>query len=170
METFIRIDESKGGIITHINSRPFDPVYGMGKSRNELLKEGYLVNDFPDPKLVEGKRPVPYYDAYKKEVTYKYIAIPDSAEDRMGYIEGALNEFLLSYQKNHKDLNDQVTETQIALCDVYELISSLVKKGKQKMAEYFAKQIIAGKLKYTEVIELYPEYKEEIDSIIKKYS
>lgn len=38
------------------------------------------------------------------------------------------------------------------------------------MAEYMAKQIIAGKMNYTEVVELYPQYKKEIDEYIKKYS
>ncbi len=38
------------------------------------------------------------------------------------------------------------------------------------MAEYMAKQIIAGKMSYTEVVELYPQHKKEIDEYIKKYS
>lgn len=38
------------------------------------------------------------------------------------------------------------------------------------MAEYLAKQIIYGKMKYAEVVELYPQFKKEIDEYIKKYS
>ena len=38
------------------------------------------------------------------------------------------------------------------------------------MAEYFAKQIINGKLKYEEVVQRYPQYKKEINEFIKKYS
>ena len=38
------------------------------------------------------------------------------------------------------------------------------------MAEYFAKQIISGKMEYSIVVEAYPEYKKEIDEFIKKYS
>lgn len=38
------------------------------------------------------------------------------------------------------------------------------------MAEYLAKQIVYGKIKYTEVVELYPHLKKEIDEYIKKYS
>lgn len=124
METFIRVDRSTG-MITYTHSCPFDPVNGMGKSRNELLKEGFLISDFPEPKLVEGKRAIPYYDVFTKQVTYKYVLIPDSNDDKINYIENALNDFLIQYTKNNNDLNQQVTETQTALCDVYELIASI---------------------------------------------
>lgn len=36
------------------------------------------------------------------------------------------------------------------------------------MAKYLARQIKAGKLNYDEVIEKYPQYKEEIDEILGK--
>ena len=58
METFIRIDRANKGMITFIHSCPFDPVNGLNKSRAELLKEGFLIEDFPEPKLVEGKRAI----------------------------------------------------------------------------------------------------------------
>lgn len=38
------------------------------------------------------------------------------------------------------------------------------------MAEYLAKQIINGKLDYVKVVETFPQYKKEIDELIKKYS
>lgn len=123
METFIRVDKSTG-MITYTHSCPFDPVNGMGKSRDELLKDGFLVEDFPEPKLVEGKRAIPYYDIYTKEVTYKYTLIPDSADDKIKYLENAFNELIVQYAKNNNDVNEQITETQIALCDVYELLSA----------------------------------------------
>lgn len=126
METFIRIDRANKGMITFIHSCPFDPVYGLNKSRAELLKEGFLIEDFPEPKLVEGKRAIAYYDIYTKQVSYEYVLIPDSADDKISYMENALNEFLLKYQKNKEDTNKQVTEVQTALCDVYELLTSLI--------------------------------------------
>lgn len=126
METFIRIDRANKGMITFIHSCPFDPVNGLNKSRAELLKEGFLIEDFPEPKLVEGKRAIAYYDIYTKQVSYEYVLIPDSADDKISYMENALNEFLLKYQKNKEDTNKQVTEVQTALCDVYELLTSLV--------------------------------------------
>ena len=79
-----------------------------------------------EPKLVEGKRAIAYYDIYTKQVSYEYVLIPDSADDKVSYMENALNEFLLKYQKNKEDTNKQVTEVQTALCDVYELLTSLI--------------------------------------------
>ena len=115
METFIRIDRANKGMITFIHSCPFDPVNGLNKSRAELLKEGFLIEDFPEPKLVEGKRAIAYYDIYTKQVSYEYVLIPDSADDKISYMENAL-----------EDTNKQVTEVQTALCDVYELLTSLI--------------------------------------------
>lgn len=126
METFIRIDKNNKGMITYIHSAPFDPVNGMGKSRDELLKEGYLIEDFPAPKMVEGKRAIPYYDIYTNTVSYDYVLIPDSPENKINYIENALNEFFLSYQKENQDLNQQMTEAQTALVDIYELMMTLM--------------------------------------------
>lgn len=37
------------------------------------------------------------------------------------------------------------------------------------MAKYLARQIINGKLDYDEVIEKYPQFKDEIDQILKEY-
>lgn len=126
METFIKIDRENRCRITFTHARPFDPVYGMNKSRDELIREGFLVEDYPLPKLVEGKRAIPYYDVFTKKVTYEYVAIPDSTDDKVGYLESALNEFFIKYQKNNNDLSQQVTETQVALCDVYELLFSVM--------------------------------------------
>lgn len=38
------------------------------------------------------------------------------------------------------------------------------------MAEYLAKQIINGKMEYVQAVQLFPQYKKEIDEYIKKYS
>ena len=36
------------------------------------------------------------------------------------------------------------------------------------MAEYLAKRIMKGKLDYDEVVEKYPQFKEDIDRILNK--
>lgn len=38
------------------------------------------------------------------------------------------------------------------------------------MGEYLAEQIRMGKLEYEKAIKLYPQYKEDIDVYLKKYS
>ena len=39
METYIRYDKATG-IVTFIHHKPFDPVHGLGETRDELLKTG----------------------------------------------------------------------------------------------------------------------------------
>lgn len=38
------------------------------------------------------------------------------------------------------------------------------------MGEYLAEQIRIGRLDYNKAIKLYPEFKEDIDNYLKKYS
>ena len=37
------------------------------------------------------------------------------------------------------------------------------------VAQYLAKQILAGKASYEKAVEKYPEYKEEIDEYLRKH-
>lgn len=53
---YIRTENEK---ITFTHYMPFDPVYGMGKTREELLETGYLVEEIPEysGEVPEGKLP-----------------------------------------------------------------------------------------------------------------
>ena len=55
---------------------PFDEVYGLGKTEEELLQEGYLVESIPEPEVIEGKAPVMKYDPATNTVYYEYVDIP----------------------------------------------------------------------------------------------
>lgn len=116
MEVFIRADNN--GMVTYTHYRPFDKVVGMNKSRNELLKEGHLVPNIPEPKLLDGYRSVAYYDRTTNEVYHKYVEIPKTTDDKVKELEE-------KYKKDTESLNIQLTETQTALCDVYEMIASV---------------------------------------------
>lgn len=50
---------------------PFDPVYGLGKTREELELEGVFVESVPEP-LNNGKIPILYLDDTKTAVFYDY--------------------------------------------------------------------------------------------------
>ena len=45
-------------------------------------------------------------------------------------------------------------------------VSTLNESGENPMAAYFANQIIKGKLNYTQVVNKYPKFKEDIDLIL----
>lgn len=90
MESYIRFDESTH-IITFIHHRPFDPVQGLGSTREELLKTGVFVTKFPQPSTVKGKRAIAYYNPEKDEVYYEYEPTPLSNRERFDLLEGAVN-------------------------------------------------------------------------------
>lgn len=94
-EVYIRVNK-KTNMVTFIHKMPFDPINGLGKTRDELLKTGYFVSDFPEPAMKLGKRAVPYYDYEKKEVAYEYINIPLSEKERLNLLEDAMNDMILS--------------------------------------------------------------------------
>lgn len=97
-EVYVRVDK-KTNMVTFVHKMPFDPVNGLGKTRDELLKTGFFISHFPEPAMKIGKRAIPYYDYEKKEVTYEYINLPLSEKDRLDMMEDAMNELLLNNLK-----------------------------------------------------------------------
>jgi hypothetical protein len=93
-EVYIRCDKSSG-VVTFVHRRPFDPVSGLGKTRDELSKTGFFVNDFPNPTPIVGKKAVAYYDHERKEVTYQYENVELSDKERITLLESAVNELLM---------------------------------------------------------------------------
>lgn len=94
-EVYIRVNKETN-MVTFIHKMPFDPINGLGKTKDELLKTGYFVSDFPEPAIKVGKRAIPYYDYEKKEVTYEYQNLPLSDKERLNMMEDAMNEMILN--------------------------------------------------------------------------
>lgn len=91
---YIRVD-SKTNLVTFVHKMPFDPINGLGKSKDELLKTGYFIDEYPEPAMKLGKRAIPYYDHEKKTISYSYEAIPLSASERLDMLENAMNDVVL---------------------------------------------------------------------------
>ena len=69
MKKFIKTENDK---VTFIHYLPFDEKNGMGKTEEELLKEGYLVDEIPEAEQIDGKIPILYYTK-EKDFWYEYI-------------------------------------------------------------------------------------------------
>lgn len=95
METYIRYDQNTG-IVTFIHHKPFDPVHGLGETRDELLKTGVFVEDFPAPEQKQGQRATAYYNPEQKKVYYEYELAPLSSAERFDMLEDVINTLLLS--------------------------------------------------------------------------
>lgn len=96
---FIKVDENNKVIYKHY--RPFDEIYGLQKTKEQLLQEGYLVESIPTFKEVSGKNQVLYYDK-RRGFWCEYIDIPLTPEqeaqqlkERIKIMQQALDELLL---------------------------------------------------------------------------
>lgn len=94
-EVYIRVDKSTNKI-TFVHKMPFDPINGLGQTREELLKTGFFISNYPEPAMKIGKRAIPYYDYEKKEVSYRYETLPLSDSERISLMEAALNDMILN--------------------------------------------------------------------------
>lgn len=72
MKKFIQLD---GERVMLIHNMPFDPVNGMHKTEAELNRMGVLLDDVPDSEPIEGKIPLPYYNA-ERGFYYQYEDAP----------------------------------------------------------------------------------------------
>ena len=64
-----------------IHHMPFHEQYGLGKTKEELEKEGILVDSIPEPEQIEGKSAVLYCNPTKTELWYEYEDIPKTPEE-----------------------------------------------------------------------------------------
>lgn len=157
-EVYIRADK-KTRVVTFVHRRPFDPVHGLGETRENLAKTGFFVDEYPEPETTIGKRAIPYYDHERKKVYYEYEVVPFTEKKRIDILEDALNDLLFS---------NTFAASTMALFSVPE-----EEDGEQPMmnglAKYLATQIYQMKLDKEKTINSYPELAEEIEKILDEY-
>ena len=162
-EVYIRTDYATG-IVTFIHRRPFDPVNGLGETRENLMKTGFFVSDFPEPVTTIGKKAIAYYDHERKKVYYEYQPTPQSERSRISMLEDALNDALMLLGKS----NMTIANTSISLMSATNVESeegsaNIMMNG---LAKYLATQIYLNKLDRDTVINTYPDIKKEIESYL----
>ena len=72
--------ETTNGKVTFTHYLPFDPVYGLGKTEEELKKTGYLVESVPEyaGEVPAGKAPELRYDG--TTFSWELIDLPKKAD------------------------------------------------------------------------------------------
>ena len=151
-EVYIRTD-SKTGVVTFVHRRPFDPVHGMGETRDNLAKTGFFVDEFPEPQASLGKKATAYYDHERKKVYYEYELVPFSEKEQLSIIQDMMNEYLMNRMAQPMmamAMNVEVDEEQY---------------NNPGICKYLAYQIYTGKLIDNEVYADYPQY----EKFIKQY-
>lgn len=164
-EVYIRTDSSTG-IVTFIHRRPFDPVNGLGETRENLIKTGFFVSNFPEPVTTVGKKAVAYYDHERKKVYYEYEPTPQSERSRISMLEDALNDALLLLGKT----NITVAGTAVSLMSISdaETEEGSANTMMNGLAKYLATQIYLNKLNHDTVINTYPDIKDEIENYLSE--
>lgn len=77
---FLIVDNNKRVVYEH--HKPFDLVAGLGKTQEELEKEGVLVDSIPESEN-NGKTPILHCNPKTKELWYEYEEIPLTPEEEL---------------------------------------------------------------------------------------
>lgn len=97
----IYIEVNENTVVTYQHFMPFDHVYGLGKSEEELRKTGYMVDSIPEYKdeIPEGKFPELYYDG--SEFNWVLQDVPPKPEELPTY-----EELLTMYETIEKGMTE----------------------------------------------------------------
>lgn len=156
-EIYIRVDNSTR-IITFVHKRPFDPIHGLNTTRDELLKTGFFVDEYPEPNSMVGKRAIAYYDHEKKKVYYEYEPTPFVTIDRLNLLENSINDIALN--------RNQVASPRA----MYRSASTIQEEHSMNgLAKYLASQIYHTKLDKEQVYATYPELSEDIEKYLAEW-
>ena len=154
---YIEVDENFR--VTKVHRMPFDPVNGMGYTREELERKGFFVEEIPEPSNQVGRRSVLMYNPDIKAVYYENINIPMSDKERIEQLENALNfiarHMVYGYGAPATMSLDEETTNKPQLLD-----------GEKELAGYLATQIIAGKLTFEQCMSIWPQLEEEIKQVL----
>ena len=94
-EIYIRV--GKDNIVTMLHRWPLDAKNGLGKTREELEKEGFFYNKVePKPEMIAGRIPVLKYNPDEKELYYEYHVRPVTLTERIDAVENVINEAIMS--------------------------------------------------------------------------
>lgn len=91
MEKFLEINENN--LIIRTNHKPFDEgVFGEHKTKEELLKIGYLVDEIPMPGYKKGYITKQYFNPLTKEFSEEYVISEEKTEMELLQEKVALQE------------------------------------------------------------------------------
>ena len=77
MKKFIKHNDK---YIELIHYKPFDKKEGLGKTEEELLQIGALVDEIVEPENKEGFFAKPFYDKKTNTVYFEYLELPKTYE------------------------------------------------------------------------------------------
>jgi hypothetical protein len=92
---FIKTEENK---VILVHYMPFDDINGLGKTEEELLQTGYLVEEIPELEQIDGKSAITYYTP-EQGFWFEYADIPKTPEqiqaEKIDLLENQTAEYMV---------------------------------------------------------------------------
>lgn len=82
--------------VTFVHYMPFDETNGLGKTKEELLNTGALVELSQEPQLQEDKVPVTYYDPIYNTAYYEMEDIPEQPKTKEEQLKSQIDQLALT--------------------------------------------------------------------------
>lgn len=150
--------------VTFIHNMPFDEVNGLGKSEEELLKIGALVEDIPQIDDVPRDKVVIY--KYNKEANK---VITELADKPLTPQEQQLKDIELVNASQDELIDISLLATDEMYMMIEPLLSSLdtntFMKGGSKMVDMYVAMVIRG---LKTIDEVPARYREQVREILDK--
>lgn len=91
---YIQIDQDNKVLFTH--NMPFDEQYGLNKTEQELLLDGYLIDSVPEIPVVDKKIGSYVYNADTNSLDIVYSDRPQRQEEKIETLEEQNAQMLLA--------------------------------------------------------------------------
>ncbi|PGT89225.1 hypothetical protein [Bacillus sp. AFS040349] len=118
----------ENGELSYIHHMPFDETEGLGKTKEELLKEGFLVESLPTMEEQIGKMPILKVDS-ANQLYYEYIDRPLSPEEKITQLEAENSFFVLEMLKAQEQATVATQQAASAEQANADLTLELIVKG-----------------------------------------
>lgn len=152
-----------------IHNMPFDEVNGLGKTEEELLQMGALVDSIPVVEVPNDKNIIYKYNQVDNTVTYELVNRPLTLEEQNA-------KSIENIQQVNNNQDDLIDITLMATDEMYIMIEPLLAaqpqtingKGVSKMVDMYTAMVIRGLKTIDEVPVRYREQVKEILAQLEK--
>jgi hypothetical protein len=104
----IFVQYNNENIVTFIHTKPFDDNEGLGKTKEELEKEGLFVDSLPSPDTTDSsKTPILKVNPIDNTLYYEYVDRPLTPEEKLQLLE-----------QENQELKNRIEIMQQALDDL----------------------------------------------------
>lgn len=91
------IEINSDNVVTLVHAKPFDPIYGFGKTQAELEQTGYLVDSIPSPDASQNNKIATLkFDPITKTFSYTYTDAPETQEQIVADLQSQNAQILLA--------------------------------------------------------------------------